>query len=1553
MAHSCVICAQVRNSMGKVVDSKLFTDLLHYTSSRTQAKQLYKVGKDKRFLDKVQDQAEFDENGEITLQSLLKLTKTDLKEGPLLDRLNKELGSGIYLYSDAMQRLQNFNRNNQWNSKYMATIVSDNNGKYKLSVVKRTTSNEEALNKVIANQSLQERLIYYLEKNGIKADFLKDNSSSRYSTENATRSADGFYHLIKLANGEYITEELAEEAGHFAIGALGNSPLVERLINILTPEVQLEALGEDEYNSKFLGKDARREVAGTLVGRALLKEPDTRTGLGRLVSRISNLAKRVFYSIKGNDIKVARLNAERLADQIARGFMSPNFTGDVTTALETKETLYSSDLSANVKVYKQVCAQMRAAVNEFKAMNSDLADVFKGFLDVVQVDKDYEINTTIGSQTDALALGGVAQTLDLLIDYMQNTLPTLLDTVDFDNSQDFAYNMSRNGHTLREAHIATQRCFIILNEISKFATQVSNTPGLGIVAQYKDLMGVSVTKNIDKLTQELGKYCSQSVSNGPYAMLLQKEAQFYLKFLEDSLGSTYVERGARVLFNWENWNKKGKSIIEFAESKKINLSDIVQSLENDISLFDRFLGSMSNASDIVCQITDKVIKQSNKWAEDYTNEVWDQLKVLQEELNAIEVDDPEIFYERDKDGNLTGNIVSETNFGQWEKEYYDFKKQCQKDYKDAHRIPGTEDQYDYDNDTDFMKAFKWKEYFEPLNKEWHKQHSIVNKESGRHMPDPNLYPSRQWQENFESSRNTQKRIWLNKFRELKSTLDAFSDDAMPPYRMPQFKGTFMNRVRNRGSRLNPKLYGRGISEVVREAICVDSEDMDYGGYNTYNSREEDMFDNQVNFEKEKLNRLPLFGINRLEDMSQLSTDIFHSMLSYASVVTHYAAMSRVVDTVEIGSNVLQQRHVENTVPEMLRRGDKSLAYGRYLKYLDKQVYGVSQRAKVITKGIVINKVAGLLSGLSSKVFLGGNVAGGIVNTMTGVNEIFKESIAGEYFTTKDWANASKDYWKSLPSNWWGVGKQSKEDKVSLFIRRFNILGDAKAKERGWSTYKSRAANFIFGESLMLPYSSGDHYMQSMSYLAVANGTKLYTRNGIQTSLWNAYQVQNIEDASGRQHKAKTIGLKSYNYNGESSNIYFKSREDIQTYNFLDSIRDKMQFAIDNAVQINLTQEEQDYINSMNWSVSDMDQVLWLVTNQMSKLRWNENDESAYMDKCREINNRLHGIYNEQDKTAFHQNIFGNMVLAMRGYALGMAQRRFGTNKYSIALGGETEGTYRTLAKVIASCRTDEMGFGRTIRALTLPLGIPGTSIGENTKKMMMDAGFSYNQYANMRRNMGDLLLAAALAILKMLTAKGDGDDEEDELEKKAQTELLKRLEKTYGKQYAKNYKKWMIENQDNEEIDLTGTAYYFASRLLREQIAWNYPQAMTEEWSTITSLMPSGGAVLKDLWSLGTYMYGDFMYDYEEDETDYEQLKSLGYTANQISELRKQRREELQNAPGKEYFYQNKGYDYKQGDPKWVKKWQRMTPYLRSRNVLYHPYDAAKSFDYGRQVIVK
>jgi hypothetical protein len=112
--------------------------------------------------------------------------------------------------------------------------------------------------------------------------------------------------------------------------------------------------------------------------------------------------------------------------------------------------------------------------------------------------------------------------------------------------------------------------------------------------------------------------------------------------------------------------------------------------------------------------------------------------------------------------------------------------------------------------------------------------------------------------------------------------------------------------------------------------------------------------------------------------------------------------------------------------------------------------------------------------------------------------------------------------------------------------------------------------------------------------------------------------------------------------------------------------------------------EQQYLRYRGVGTGNYNDILQTVRDDIYSIIWTKADESAYMDKCRETNNRLHGIYNEQDKTAWHQQWYTNAFLAMKGWALGYLEMMYSNNHYSVALDRNVEGFVNTAMKVHAS-----------------------------------------------------------------------------------------------------------------------------------------------------------------------------------------------------------------------------------------------------------------------------
>lgn len=55
--------------------------------------------------------------------------------------------------------------------------------------------------------------------------------------------------------------------------------------------------------------------------------------LSSLLDRIVNLAKKTFAKFTGNEVLAAKVEAQEIASEIAKGFMSATFQGSVENAL--------------------------------------------------------------------------------------------------------------------------------------------------------------------------------------------------------------------------------------------------------------------------------------------------------------------------------------------------------------------------------------------------------------------------------------------------------------------------------------------------------------------------------------------------------------------------------------------------------------------------------------------------------------------------------------------------------------------------------------------------------------------------------------------------------------------------------------------------------------------------------------------------------------------------------------------------------------------------------------------------------------------------------------------------------------------------------------------------------------------------------------------------------------------------------------------------------------------------------------------------------------------
>lgn len=1360
--ESCVFRPTVINKEGKEVESRLFNDLLHFSSNdREFAKRYYFIGSDEEFLRVNGSKVKYDENGEITFSSLKNLVKLNLDEEKLLSTLNKDLKAGTYNYEEAITLLEGFNNTSAYSDEYMAIITPVDDWKVQLSVVKKNRANQAKLEEVISNKLTFDKIKQRVEEVGGNTQFI-DERYSKYDTANAQRAESGLYNVIFLSKNGNLTADMAEEAGHFAVGALGNNPLVTRLERILTPEVQESILGE-HYDDVRGRNNPRREAAGHLVGKFILKEFDNTSTIGKLTERVVNLAKRMFYKLTLNEAGQLGLEAQNIAKNIAHGFISGNMNFSIESALERREVLYSAKDSIQVATLKKVLQQLNLLTSEMSAIDKSLYDKWHIIEARSSIGKLFQNPSAFA---DYIAMDGITEAISQLADATPEIID-LIDSVDYDPNL-----VSANAKKLRQVEVFIKYSKTIMGIINNM--RYSN----------KVIYTESTKKALDKAYHILSGMIEGD--NRLEMNLLEKQRKLYSVFLQNFYGEAYVERASRVLFDTKSFKLKR------VEGGKEYFEDLLTDTDTDDNMLSRWLSSMADSTDLINQLAYKAKSAAQRFADDNTIKAWEEIRALESKFKKEGINTNRLIERSNRDGKLTGNYISEYNWGDWENDWIQFKTQEMENFKSDPSMEGR---------TQIEKEVLWDNYFRPKMIDWHKRHSTYDKASGKNVPnDSYINPD------FTNLTIKEKNA-LKELLEIKGNLDdlltyqSFNGEMVEAahtnlYRMPQFRGSTMNRIENLKAQ-NP--LGKAVMKTLRQdiinAFTVTSEDRDYGSAETHNTLDEDILSDKLYFEKEKIQRVPIYGINKFKDTSELSTDLFNGLLQYAAMANTYVATSSVVDILATGKNVLANRTVKGLELEKDRK-DHSRSYSRYIDFLDAQVYNIYAKKQRFGK-FIIPKIANTLSSLASKVFLGGNIAGGMINVSTGFIEITKEAIAGEHFSIADLKKANAIYVHYLPQNLLEAGMAVKNNKVSLFMRKFNVQNNLDIEARKYSTRENRLTRLNpFGNNLMLPYKSGDHYMQSMAYIATANRFKFRNKEGNIISLWDALEPVNIDKDNPKAGK---------------------------TLEFKEGVK---------------------YIDETG-----------------AEREWNLDDEVKFVNLCREVNNRMHGIYNKMDQTAFHRNLFGQMLLAMRGYALGLLQRRFATNYYSISLGHETEGSMLTFGKMIWNMLGTKGQFLDSARLILCPFG-------KGTERTMLDMGFSAAQYRNMRRNWADFAFIAILGILKMLTAKGEDDD-------------------------------------DAEDDVMTGLLYYGASRLYREQNAYNTIRGMWEEQKSVFDLTPSGISVLGQLGQIGWMLATQ-----EEYKTD--------------------------------------SYNHEEGDLKAIKKIKGYIPYYRSINVFEHPYEAAKAYEYGR-----
>ena len=1079
MARSCAIIPKVKNRNGQVVDSKLFKDLLSFTSNnRSETTRLYLITKSSQFIKDWQPRLTLDENNEPTLRSLLKQTNFSkvITETKVLERLNREIGyykkgmdrpalwaNNDENYQKLKQKAIAFNQNSEYRDDYVANIIKIQDSESPrvfigVKVEKRNRLNSINADKMEYNENLNNRLRGILESHGIGIGALTD-LEKRMGIHGVTdfdvarNAANGLVEMIRLANGIQGERALPEEFAHFVIEAMGDNPLINRLINNISSNgLAREIIGEDydTYDTLYHSDEAKlaKEAAGKLLAKhLLLNEEIPSKPYKNLLSRVIQAVKNFFKNISASSIQRAMKEADKnfgsLAQQILDGSIDEVI--DISNITSSGVFYNTSERVARDKKLLQGIIE-----NELKRLK---------IYEKRNLNSQFSVNQR------------------LLIDRLETELAD-------NNEIEGIYTFVENA--LEE-----------LTKVSNRLTMLQNTPATNVNERARVLRDVRnylysykhITDDARKVLIDEEKYADNRYG---------QRVRVVLDNTTTLLGDLFVRYNNVAMPLFVDFIKPfvGESItVPFGKykGKTMTAEDLVKVADNDISFFDRWLDSMADSSDYMLKVMDQAVKKSKENARLETINVMKELQAATIRLEQAGIKNTDWMFERDSKGNLTGNYISEINQGL-------FKEKVREMFKSLNEKYGKNPVGD-----NAEKYRKERQAWFDANME------VVN---GKKQPKVSIYGNKAYQD-----LNPAQKVYYNRIMEIKAKLDSYLPDKYTTLtNAVKIRKDLLERVKSSDS---VKSGAKQLWEAVKDQFIRRTDDTEFGDRATIKD-----------FEGKEVQVLPIYYTKMKEGESpnDLSTDIVSTLTAYAAMTNDFNEMNKVIDVLELGRDMLKEREIIQTrggkplvekfksvgrrvESTLTKSGDETRFMQRLNDFFEMQVYGryMADEGTFGNTKIDKGKVANFVNRMTSLNTLAVNVLSGISNVATGKVMMRIESFSGEFFNESNTLHADRNYGKALPEYLAEIGNRVKTSKLALWDELFNVLQEYETDVREVNFDRKTWFSRMFGTSaLFLMNNAGEHWMQNRTSLALADAYKMKAPDGKIVSLWDAMEVVPID-----------------------------------------------------------------------------------------------------------------------------------------------------------------------------------------------------------------------------------------------------------------------------------------------------------------------------------------------------------------------------------------------------------------------------------------------------------
>lgn len=1080
MARSCAIIPQKTNSKGQKVDSKLFTGLLAYFgNNREEANRVYLITKSSNFIEKFGDKLTLDDCGEPTLQSLFQETnlKALVKKADVLEMLNRQIGyykrgenkpalrlNNDNNYRTLLQKAIDFNQNSEYRDDYVAKIIkmpdSESNREFiGIKVEERNKFNSLNAEKMAYNAQLNDKLREILAAKGISIGALTDleqrmgiNGVTDFDV--ARKVAGGLIELIRLADGIRGERALPEEFAHFAIEAMGESPLITRLINYLDSSgLVSEILGEeyDDYNTRYNGNTAKlaKEAAGKLLAKHLLNEESIgQKPYKNLLERVINAVKSFFKTLNASQIQKAMYEADKDFGNLARDILNGRMD----------EQIDVSNINSSGQLFQTTTERVQ---RDKKLLQGIIDNELKRL-------KIYE-------KRNPNSPFGVNQRL--LIDKLELNL--------YDNNEiEGIYSFIDNA----------------LGELQKVNTRlrsINSTPAANINQKASVLRDINnylasyrhITEDIREALVDEEKYADNRYGQRVRVVLDN------ITLLLNDLAIDY-KKTAMPLFVDFLKPFLGKSIeVPFGKfkGKILKAEDLVKEAYEDISVFDRWLDSMADSSDYVLKVMDQAVKRGKERARLRTIDVMKELQAAGIKLEQAGVKNTEWMFERDSKGNLSGNYISEINWAVFQEKRREMYQALEAKYG-KNPIGENADKYRRERDA------------------WY----AANEErvNGNLMPKKSIYGNKQFQ-NLNTAQREYYDTVMNIKSQLDALLPKNYTTLTNAVKI---RKDLLERVKSSdGVKSGAQQIWESVKdEFIRRtddadfgerATVIDFENHEVQTLPIYYTKMK---------KGESANDLSTDVTSTLTAYAAMANDYgeMNKVIDVLELGRDLLRERQVVQT-QGGNQLVEKFKIAGrTVEQKLTKSDEATRFMERLNdFFSMQIYGryMADEGTFGSSNIDKGKVANFVNRVTSLNNLALNILAGISNVATGTVMMRIESFSGQFFNERNTITADRVYGQSLPAYLAEMGSRVKTNKLSLWDEKFNVMQEYEQDVREVNfdrkTWFSRMFNT---SSLFFMNNAGEHWMQNRTSLALADAYKMKAPDGKIVSLWDAMEVVPID-----------------------------------------------------------------------------------------------------------------------------------------------------------------------------------------------------------------------------------------------------------------------------------------------------------------------------------------------------------------------------------------------------------------------------------------------------------